>query len=334
MALEQVAYFPQSTLTAGIGTSDVTLTVASASAFPSSGNFRILIDNELLLVTGVSGTTFTVTRNIEGTSPAGHSNGATVTHIVTAAGLTQFRADGQPLTGSLIANRPASAPTGQLFIPTDSPVVSQYNGSSWVDVQCDGMNIRSPVDSSSFSWVNQDTATVSTAKGGMLLTRPVTTSNSVAVREVSFTNTQTVTACLAITGPNTAIYTSSIWFAGLSLRRPGSDSKLALFGFGSANQWFYEAWTNPTTFSSVVGSGSMNVVAQQPTGYFWLRRTDDGTNAHYWISPNGIQFMRIVDATNTNGLSGVPTTVGVFAHNFGVAGYDDVNLHLVSWQVA
>lgn len=88
MATEKFANDAQSTLTAAVAAGDTTLTVASAAAFPSSGNFRLLIDSEILLVTAVAGNTFTVSRGQEGTTAAAHANGAYVTHVLTAAALT------------------------------------------------------------------------------------------------------------------------------------------------------------------------------------------------------------------------------------------------------
>ncbi len=87
MPTEQFANNAQSSLTAAVAAGDTSLTVANASAFPASGNFRVLIDAEILLVTAVSGNTFTVTRGAEGTAAAAHVNGAYVTHVVTAAAL-------------------------------------------------------------------------------------------------------------------------------------------------------------------------------------------------------------------------------------------------------
>lgn len=63
------------TLAADITSSATTLSVASASGAPSP-NFRILVDGELMLVTGVSGTDFTVTRGIEGTGAVAHTAAA------------------------------------------------------------------------------------------------------------------------------------------------------------------------------------------------------------------------------------------------------------------
>ena len=96
MALEQYANAPVlstptaawTTLAGSILAGDTSLTVASASAFPSSAQFRILIEDELLLVTAGAGTTtWTVTRGVESTTAAAHSSGASVYHVLTAASL-------------------------------------------------------------------------------------------------------------------------------------------------------------------------------------------------------------------------------------------------------
>jgi hypothetical protein len=96
LAAEVFANNASSTLNGAILSSDATLVVQSAASFPTSGNFRILIDSEYLLVTAVSGTTFTVSRGQEGTSAAGHASGAPVTHVATAAGIVQGMRDHAP----------------------------------------------------------------------------------------------------------------------------------------------------------------------------------------------------------------------------------------------
>lgn len=104
MPTEQFANKAVTTLFGPIGSGDLTLEVSSAAAFPGSPQFRILIDSEILLVTGVVGTTFTVSRGQEGTSAVAHLNAAVVTLILTAGALTQLKADaftaGGDLTGT------------------------------------------------------------------------------------------------------------------------------------------------------------------------------------------------------------------------------------------
>jgi hypothetical protein len=82
-----------STLNGAINNSVTSLVVTDASKFPATGNFRIIIDSEILLVTAVSGTTFTIVRGIEGTTAAAHSNGAAITHVLTAGSFQQWLTD-------------------------------------------------------------------------------------------------------------------------------------------------------------------------------------------------------------------------------------------------
>lgn len=95
MAQEQFSNTGSSTLSSSILAGDTTLTVVSAASFPTIPQFRLNVEGELMLVTGVAGPVFTVTRGIEGTVAAGHGSGAGVTQILTAAVLTAMS---QPVT--------------------------------------------------------------------------------------------------------------------------------------------------------------------------------------------------------------------------------------------
>ena len=87
MSKEQFANTAVSVLASAMTDSAVALVVASASRFPTTPQFRILVDDELMLVTALSGATFTVTRAIENTTAVAHAANATVTHMVTAGAL-------------------------------------------------------------------------------------------------------------------------------------------------------------------------------------------------------------------------------------------------------
>ena len=89
MAVESFANNFGTTLAAPMLVGDLTATVtAAAPAALQVGQFRIVIGAEILLVTaGADTTTWTVTRGVEGTTPAAHAGGATVTHVLTAASL-------------------------------------------------------------------------------------------------------------------------------------------------------------------------------------------------------------------------------------------------------
>jgi Tfp pilus assembly protein PilV len=71
------------TLTAAMTSSQLTMSVPSSPAgFPTAGPFIVKIDSELMLVSTVSGTTWTISasneRGYQSTTAAAHANGATV----------------------------------------------------------------------------------------------------------------------------------------------------------------------------------------------------------------------------------------------------------------
>ncbi len=95
MAFLKVKNRATSTLASGITDTDTTLTVATGdgSKFPSSGDFHITIEDEILKCTARSGDTLTVTRAQEGTSAASHDAGKTVSLNITAAIIEELQTD-------------------------------------------------------------------------------------------------------------------------------------------------------------------------------------------------------------------------------------------------
>jgi hypothetical protein len=120
-------------LNGGINETALSLVVADASSFPGTPQFRILVENEIMLVTGVSGTTFTIQRGAEGTTAVTHANGVVVTHVLTAAALDLLcQTDDSRLTddrvaagirtaSSVVSVQAATAPTaGQILVASSS----------------------------------------------------------------------------------------------------------------------------------------------------------------------------------------------------------------------
>ena len=87
---ENFSNFALTTLSNSIGSGDTALTIASTANFPLTAPFRLVIQDtatstpEIVYVTGVAGSTYTVTRGYEGTSQTAHSAGAQVAQFVTA----------------------------------------------------------------------------------------------------------------------------------------------------------------------------------------------------------------------------------------------------------
>lgn len=95
MTTEQFTNASSSTLVGAITNVATTLVVASATSFPTLPQFRIIVDSEIMIVTAISGTTFTVTRGQEGTTASSHANSVAVVHIITAGAIAGIRGDWQ-----------------------------------------------------------------------------------------------------------------------------------------------------------------------------------------------------------------------------------------------
>jgi hypothetical protein len=82
------------TLSGSITNTATSLTVASATGFPTAtGTFRLVIDAEILVCTSRTGTVCQVTRGGEGTTAVSHASGATVKLGFTAAALAAAVSD-------------------------------------------------------------------------------------------------------------------------------------------------------------------------------------------------------------------------------------------------
>ena len=136
-----------STLSSSINTSVTTLTMASASSFPSSGT--VIIANELITYTGVSSNTLTgLTRGANGTTAASHSSGATVKDasgyagwntavsgdVVTAPGLWSLDNFGNKLVATITGgesfewdSNPTGANNTRATIISGAPTASEFS---------------------------------------------------------------------------------------------------------------------------------------------------------------------------------------------------------------
>ncbi len=102
------------TLSAAISSTtatSVTVNSTTAAHFPSSGQFRILIGSEILLVTAGAGTTtWTVTRHMDSTTAATHTSGTTV-GLMTSPPLSGL------YTASGVSDTPGLTPTNSQTWP-------------------------------------------------------------------------------------------------------------------------------------------------------------------------------------------------------------------------
>ena len=126
MATETFANLPSTTVSSGgtdapSGGTSQSWTVASSASFPAAvtGVTQFHISDpaqpsEIITVTNISGTTWTVTRGAEGTTPVAHTAGFTVKQVVTAGFLTSL----SPVSGQYLCPPTVYAPGTQTTLTT------------------------------------------------------------------------------------------------------------------------------------------------------------------------------------------------------------------------
>lgn len=317
-----------STLASGINDSQTTLSVSSASSFPTGGNFRIRIGTEIMLVTGVSGTTFTVTRGAESTIAASHSGGDSVLGVLTAGAIDQLRID--DCGADTVGNRPAAGVAGRLYLPTSGLAIERDNGSLWTPYGPLHKFTRG-FQVSDFTWDNQGSAAATDQGGAIYLTCPNNNGESIHALYKAVSTPHTITACFS--APLFSSISAANATPGFGLLHRVSGGGLRLFGIrwrqSSSVHPVYriDSWTSSTSSSSL---GTPTVIG--PTqNVFWLRLVDDNTNRKFLISVDGVNFVQILSETRSTFIT---ATQGGFFLDPNINGSTfDSQVMLLSWEV-
>jgi hypothetical protein len=181
------------------------------------------------------------------------------------------------------------------------------------------------------TWLNQGSATTSDLATGMSITMPAGTGANVAARYKAAPGTPyTITALIALTSGN----------------GDGTNNPLAGIGFtdGTKLQWIATLLANVSnSFIQVNGqntgtsavSNQFSAQRQWPNP-MWLRIADDGTNAIFSYSFDGVTFLTAYTIAKASGFLGGSgyTNVGLFVG--GTNNNDGVNKTgtLLSWKQA
>lgn len=297
------------TLNGSINNSVTTVTVTTGSVFPSTGNFRVKVEDEIMLCTARSTNDLTVVRGHEGTTAASHASASGINAILTAGSLNRFLQDCNGVWGY-----DSQPPLGKL-------------------VDTDGKTLLTTSD---FSWVNQGTATVTDQNGTIIIDAPAASGENcrVQVRTAPAT-TYSVIAAFQHCGLGE---TSSAQNFGLCLRQSTSGKfyGLAYGANGSGANAFASAvykFTNATTFSTNLLARTSNL-HRMP--YLWMKMTDDGTNLLFSMSSDGVNWIQIASEargsfmTLNGGVTG-PDQVGFYLNNHGTTLYHCLT-RLVHWS--
>lgn len=304
---EQFANRAQSQLDGSILSGATTLTVDDGSVFPSSGNFRILVDAELMLCTSRSGNILTVTRAIESTSATSHADEAPVRHVLTVASLYKFVE--QMIGTGTFASRPATGVAGRIYYPTDAPWITHCRdtGSTWENFW-NGLLLSTPPSSGSWTVHNAATGTWTHTKDAIQLTLAdsANTAHSVYKRSSTYTAPTKVTIGGFLTQGrqlSAPTYSAAEW--GLALldgsgkyvcgavisEKPGGVIRPITIG------WY--KFTSVSVFSAAYFDRD-SLAMSQP---IFLQIEDDNTNRIFRYSTDGINFTNLYTTTRTDFLT-------------------------------
>lgn len=293
MAFETYSNNAKSSLLSGITSGATSLTLASGggAAFPSSGNFRIIIDAEIILV-GVrsTDTLSSLTRGIEGTTAAAHSAGAPVAHVMTAGSLDQIRLE---LSNSGVDASKAANKAGNLYFPTDGVQIYRDTGAAmnpWGPLYP-----FTPIVDGDFTDLNAPTK--STASGVVTLSTAASATINIRGRKKAAPSTPyTITTAFVLRALLQAYHAAGLFV------RDSATGKLVV--------WMVLTNTN-------AGQGKLNIISQDYTNettfladnvmkdfhmlgpIVFLRYTDDGTNRKLSYSFDNLDFEEVLSEART-----------------------------------
>lgn len=296
---ERLANDAESTLATTISDSATSFDVDDASDFPTEGDFRIVVDNEIMIVTAVSSNTFTVTRGAESTAAANHVAGSQVAQILTVSGLQNYIKE---VADPYVVSRPPYR-------------IQDTNG-----------DILDDTDFSSFGAFTG--ATASSSGGVVTITQTPQGSEVVAplVRTAPSTP-YTIECCIA--GFFAAADTTDGPIIGVCFAESGTGKLVILRWRPSATaQMGVDFYTNVTTFSSTPGNDwEYQQAASVP---LWAKLADNGTNISIELSIDGVNYVQVYDALRGAHFTTGPDRVGFFVD--AINSEYDAYVNLLAWD--
>lgn len=299
-ANEQTVNDAETLLSAASASIDMTITVANPAPFPTEGTFRLIVDSEIMLVTAVSGSTFTVTRGVDGTAGADHVLNSQVSAIVTRDGLDRFISE---RINSLTPERPAYR-------------ISDSNG----DI----------LTSSDFTVHNGSTLTLHDDPGGaIVLEQPTQASTTIAkILRAAPTPPYVVTGAFRITALADDIQDGGIYGP---LFRDNSGNETINWRWRPFDGVRGQQWRANHNAGDVfqAGLGSFARFDIKIGAVQWFKIEDNNTNIKFHYSADGVHFITVFDESRTLTLPAAPDQIGISINNIST---QTAFVQLLAWQ--
>jgi hypothetical protein len=305
---EQIKNATETALDGSINNSVTSIDVDDGSVFPSTGNFRINVEGEIMKVTARSSDTLTVVRGQDGTSAASHGDDAPVMQVISPQGFDALQKDN-------------IGHWGYSSLPPLNKLVADG-----------GVTLLTASD---FSWVNQGGASISDDNGTILLSMPTSTTTE-AMRVLTRSAPSTPYTYITAFQPNIPVEGSpgrSQFFTGFRESSSGKMVTLILECSQNTNGRAYRFcilnWDNATTRNGTVPVAESFISLLHPV--YWMKVEDDGTNLKFYLGMEGVEWIQILSVGRTAHMAGGPDQViwgGNCPNNAGYGGY----VRLLHWS--
>ncbi len=263
----------------GIDSSQTTIGLGDAPpAALAGGQWRLLVESEIILVTAFSGSSITAcTRGAEGTTPAAHAETTAATNILTAGAIGEI--GGSPISSGAYVSLPAAGTAGRIYLPTDSPhSLLRDDGANWEHFLAGVGKATLPV-SGDFAWVNQGGATVTAERGIVRLYGPGGAAINLRIRKKSHSASKKYSV---VVGGNIYDDNQAAYHVGF---RNSANSRVMSVGIRNSAALGVFKYNNETSYNSEPFGQLCRPYF--PGGFLCLQVEDDDTNVYFRYSPDG-----------------------------------------------
>jgi hypothetical protein len=244
----------RTSLNEAIDATQTSFDVVDGSKLPANGNFRVKVDDEIILVTARSVNTLTVTRGAEGTTGVAHNLNASCRGVMTEGAIQQLYRDKTPMYGQGLPMATFEDNTGAKITLND------------------------------FTWFNQGGTTSAEIHQGYKFTIPRTTGVDIRGMYRSAPSTPfTVTACMGHSCTEQESESNDFPWIGLGFRESATSKMQGVVPTGW-QRLSVVSWTNSTT---IANEDFLRQRYPKDNNQLWARIEDNGTNLIYSVSLSG-----------------------------------------------
>lgn len=286
MASEKWSNLGESTLSGAYTSGGASISVTSAAGFPTTGVFRVRLDNAnktIYRVDSVAGTTFAGGAEV---NDGNANNGATVVQVISRQSLERLIQS--PDTSSLHAPSGVSA--------------ADFYGPTWK---------LPPLDQSGWTWTNQGGASITQSNSLVYFSVPTAATENLRLRTVAAPATPYKFAAALFPNP---MFQVNFQLFGVCLRESGTGKVVSLLLECLTTGWQISQRKNTSpTVVSTTGTTGLQILFGP---VLWLRVGADGTNITLEHSSDGLNYTTRLSEAKATFFTTAPDEVGIVGLNF------------------